>query len=129
MNASSSKALTISGFDAMPAERTPPRQPTPLPLAPVGGKAVELDCDGGRLSSDAGVLLRKDIDDQLGLTRDLATVLTDPRDPCRIAFTLEDLLKQRVYHIVAGDEEANDAHTLRADPLVTLMLDRLPETG
>jgi hypothetical protein len=42
MNASSSKAPTISGFDAMPAERTPPRQPTPLPLAPVGGKAVEL---------------------------------------------------------------------------------------
>ncbi|SRR6266851_3730134 len=86
MNASSSKAHTISGFDAMPADRTTPRQPTPLPLAPVGGKAVELDCDGGRLSSDAGVLLLKDIDDQLGLTRDLATVLKDPRDPRRIAW-------------------------------------------
>jgi hypothetical protein len=47
-------------------------EPTPLPLAPVGGKAVELDFDGGRLSSDAGVVLLKDIDDQLGLTHDLA---------------------------------------------------------
>jgi len=46
MNASSSKAPTISGCDAMPADRTPPRQPTPLPLAPVGGKAVERDCEG-----------------------------------------------------------------------------------
>src|SRR6266851_10096299 len=116
MNASSSKAHTISGFDAMPADRTTPRQPTPLPLAPVGGKAVELDFDGGRLSSDAGVLLLKDIDDQLGFTHDLATVLTDPRDPRRIAFTCEDLLKQGVYHIVAGYEDANDAKTLRDDP-------------
>src|SRR5262247_630681 len=129
MNASSPKAYTSSGFDSMPADRTTPRQPTPLPLALVGGKAVELDFEGGRLSSDAGVLLLKDIDDQLGLTRDLATVLKDPRDPRRIAFTLEDLLKQRVYQIVAGYEDANDANTLRDDPIFKLRLDRWPETG
>jgi Transposase DDE domain group 1 len=129
MNASSPKAYTISGCDSMPADRTSPRQPTPLRLAPVGGKAVELDFDGGRLSSDAGVVLLKDIDDQLGLTRHLATVLKDPRDPRRIAFTLEDLLKQRVYQIVAGYEDANDANTLRDDPIFKLLLDRLPETG
>jgi Transposase DDE domain group 1 len=87
MNASSPKAYTIPGFDSMPADRTSPRQPTPLRLAPVGGKAVERDFDGGRLSSDAGVVLLKDIDDQLGFTRNLATVLKDPRDPRRIAFT------------------------------------------
>ena len=75
MNASSPKAYTIPDFDAMPADTTTPMQPTLLHLAPVGGKAVELDFDGGRLSSDAGVVLLKDIDDQLGLTRDLATVL------------------------------------------------------
>src|SRR3989454_815365 len=129
MNASSPQAYPISSFDAMPADRTTPMQPTPLPLAPVGGKAVELDFDGGRLSSDAGIVLLKDIDDQLGLTRDLATVLNDPRDLRRIAFTLEDLLKQRVYQIVAGYEDANDANTLRDDPIFKLMLDRLPETG
>src|SRR3989454_12728969 len=129
MNASSPQAYPISSFDAMPADRTTPMQPTPLPLAPVGGKAVELDFDGGRLSSDAGIVLLKDIDDQLGLTRDLATVLKDPRDPRRIAFTLEDLLKQRVYQIVAGYEDANDANTLRDDPIFKLMLDRLPASG
>jgi hypothetical protein len=104
-------------------------EPIPLPLAPVGGKAVELDFNGGRLSSDAGVVLLKDIDDQLGLTHDLAMVLKDPRDPRRVAFTVEDLLKQRVYQIVAGYEDANDANTLRDDPIFKLMLDRLPETG
>ena len=86
MNAARPKAYTSSGCDAMPAERTPPRHPTPLRLAPVGGKAVERDCDGGRLSSDAGVVLRTAIDDPLGFTRHLATVRTDPRAPRRIAF-------------------------------------------
>ena len=56
-------------------------------------------------------------------------VLKDPRDPRRVAFPVEDLLKQRVYQIVAGYEDANDANTLRDDPIFNLMLDRLPETG
>src|SRR5256885_14685133 len=94
-----------------------------------GPKAVDLDFDGGRLSSDAGVVLLKDIDDQLGLTRALAAVLSDPRDARRIHFTPEDLLKQRVFYIAAGYEDANDANTLRDDPIFKLMLDRLPGSG
>src|SRR5499427_5491062 len=129
MNASSLKAYTISDVDSMPADTTILMEPTPLPLAPVGGKAVELDFTGGRLSSDAGVVLLKDIDAQLGLTHDLAMALKDPRDPRRVVFTVEDLLKQRVYQIVAGYEDANEANTLRDDPIFKLMLDRLPETG
>ena len=34
-----------------------------------------------------------------------------------------------MFHIAAGYEDANDANTLRADPICKLMLDRLPETG
>ena len=101
----------------------------PLHLAPVGDKAVDLDFDGGRLSSDAGLVLLKDPDEQLGLTRDLAAVLSDPRDPRRVNFTQHDLLKQRVFQIAAGYEDANDANTLRHDPIFKLLLDRLPETG
>jgi Transposase DDE domain group 1 len=41
----------------------------------------------------------------------------------------KDPLKQRVFHIAAGDEDANDANTLRHDPIFKLLLDRLPETG
>jgi len=118
-----------SGFDPMPADMVTQRQQAPLNLAPVGAKTVTLDFDGGRLSSDAGVVLLKDIDAQLGLTRNRAAVLSDPRDPRRINFTLEDLLKQRVFQIAAGYEDANDANTLRADPIFKLLLDRLPETG
>ena len=54
MNAPSLTAPMVSGFDPMQAAMATPLQPAPLPLVPVGGKAVDLDFDGGRLSSDAG---------------------------------------------------------------------------
>ena len=129
MNACNPKAYTIPGGDAMQAELVTQRHPTPLLLAPIGGKTVELDCDGGRLSSDAGLVLLHDPDEQLGLTRDLAAVLRDPRDPRRVDFTLHDLLKQRVLQIAAGYEDANDANTLRHAPIFKVLLDRLPESG
>src|SRR5499426_4266352 len=129
MNARNHKEYTISGFDSMQATLATQRQPPPLLLAPVGDNTVELDFDGGRLSSDAGLILLKDINDQLGLTRALAAVLSDSRDVRRIHFTPEDLLKQRVFQIAAGYEDANDANTLRDDPIFKLLLDRLPETG
>jgi hypothetical protein len=119
----------ISGVAPMPAAVATQLHPAPLHLAPVGVKAVDLDFDGGRLSSDAGIVLLKDIDDQLGLTRALAAVLSDPRDAGRIHFTPEDLLKQRVFQIAAGYEDANDSNMLRDDPIFKLMLDRLPESG
>src|SRR5947207_9563339 len=124
MNASNSQAYTIPDVDSMQAELA-----TPLHLAPVGDKAVDLDFDGGRLSSDAGLVLLKDPEEQHGLTHNLAAVLSDPRDPRRVHFTQCDLLKQRVLQIAAGYEDANDANTLRHDPIFKLLLDRLPETG
>jgi hypothetical protein len=81
------------------------------------------------LSSDAGLVLLKDPDEPLGLTHNLAAVLSDPRDPRRVHFTYHDLLKQRVLQIAAGYEDANDANTLRHDPIFKLLRDRLPETG
>ena len=56
-------------------------------------------------------------------------MLRDPRDPRRIDFTLHDLLKQRVLPIAAGYEDANDANTLRHDPIFKVLLGRLPESG
>ena len=124
MNASHPTAYTITDVDTMPAERA-----TPLPLAPIGDKAVALDFAGGRLSADAGLVLLQEPDEHLGLTRALAAVLSDPRDQRRVHFTRHDLLKQRVFQIAAGYEDANDAHTLRHDPIFKLLLGRLPESG
>ena len=124
MNVASSKAYTIPGVDSMTDAMA-----SPLHLASLEDKAVLVDFDGGRLSSDGGLILLGDPDDQIGLTRDLAAVLRDPRDPRRVTFTLHDLLKQRVLQIAAGYEDANDANTLRHDPIFKLLLGRLPESG
>src|SRR5262245_46317383 len=129
MNAQLFNEPLVSEVDRMPADRATQLQPAPVHLAPVGSKAVELDCDGGRLSSDAGIVVLKDIDDQLGLPHALAAVLADRRAVRRIHFTPADLLKQRVFQIAAGYEDANAATTLRDDPIFKLMLDRLPESG
>ena len=124
MSASSPKAYTIRGVDSMSGDMV-----SPLHLAPVEDKATLVDFDGGRLSSDGGLVLLNDPADQLGFTRDLAAVLRDRRDPRRVHFTLHDLLKQRVWQIAAGSEDANDANTLRQDPIFKLLLGRLPESG
>src|SRR4029450_551369 len=129
MNAQPCNAPMVSGFDPRQADMAIPLPQTLLHLAPVGGKAIDLDFDGGRLSSDAGLVLLKDIDDQRGVTRALAAVLSDPRDARRVKFTLPALLKPRVYQIAAGYEDANDANTLRDDPLFKLPRDPLPERG
>src|SRR4051812_27068460 len=98
MNAQLFNELIVSGVDQMPADVAAQLQPALLHLAPVGAKTVDLDFDGGRLSADAGVVLLKDIDDPLGLTRALAAVLSDPRDARRIHFTPEDSQTTRVLH-------------------------------
>jgi hypothetical protein len=102
---------------------------SPLHLPPLEDKAICIAFDGGRLSSDGGLVLLGDPDEQIGLTRALAAVLREPRDPRRVDFTNHDLLKQRVFQIAAGYEDANDANTLRHDPIFKLLLGRLPESG
>src|SRR5512145_34982 len=98
MNAYDPQAYTILGVDSTQTEMA-----ALLPLAPVRAKAVALDFDGGLLSSDAGLVLRKDPDEQLGLTRALAAVLKDARDPRRVHFPWHDLRKPRVLPIAACD--------------------------
>jgi hypothetical protein len=129
MNAQLSSNDRISGNDQMQAGIIIPAQPPSVQLAAVVGKAVELDFDGGLLSSDAGLVLLKDVDAQLGLSRALADVLKDLRAPRRINFSYQDLLQQRVFQIAAGYEDANDSHALRHDPIFKLLLNRPPQSG
>lgn len=93
----------------------------------VDDKPVLLDFQAGRLSSDAGLLLLKQIDHHLGLTQALASVLPDRRDPTRIRHSMTDLLRQRLFQIAAGYEDQDDSDTLRSDPI--FKLGRAPETG
>ena len=104
---------------------------TQLPLAfPLGTrKPVAVDWQGGELSSDGGWLLLALVDRQLQLTAQMAACLTDLRDPSRISHPLADLLRQRIYQIAQGYPDANDAQSLRADPLLKLAVGRPPSAA
>lgn len=96
-----------------------------LPL--VARKQVTVDWEGGELSSDGGWLLLSLVDQKLRLTERLAKAIEDPRLPERVRHDLQELLQQRIFQIAQGYEDANDAQTLRHDPLLKLAVGQPPE--
>lgn len=80
-------------------------------------------------SSDGGALLVKAVDQRLGLTARLAACLPDAREPGKVVHPLVDLTRQRVFGLVCGYADANDAARLADDPVHKLLLDRDPVNG
>src|SRR5580704_5689880 len=95
-------------------------------LSPVQGKAVVARFDGGRLSSEGGLLALREIEHRLDLADRLANCLVDPRAPERVVHRLAEIIRFRMLMIAAGYEEGNDADALRRVPMFKLALDRLP---
>src|SRR6185437_11686152 len=80
----------------------------------------------GQLTSDAGLLPFRQFDERLHLTETFAAVLDDPRAPDLIEHTKLEMVRSRVYGILAGYEDQNDHDTLRSDPLFKLLAGRSP---
>jgi hypothetical protein len=95
----------------------------------LSGKPVEVDFTGGRLSSNGGLPLLAQLDHRLRLTQRVAACIQDRRLPVRVQHSLLDLVRQRVYQITAGYEDANDATTLRSDPALKVAVGRGPESA
>src|SRR5581483_8319734 len=76
------------------------------------------------LSSDGGLLLLRQVDQHLGLSRAAADAIPDPRDPERIRHSLRDLLAQRLYGLCCGYEDLNDHQALRDDLLMQTAVGR-----
>jgi Transposase DDE domain group 1 len=91
------------------------------------GTPLVVEPAAGQLSSDAGLLPFRQLDERLGLTRDFATVLDDPRDPDLLQHTTLEMVRSRVYGILAGYADQNDHDTLRTDPVFKLLADRSPD--
>jgi hypothetical protein len=103
--------------------------PLPFDLPAVARKKVTLAFDGGRLSSDAGVLLLREAERGLDIARRLAGCITDRRDPAKINHTVVEMLRYRMLAIAAGYEDADDCDALRHDPVFKMAMGRTPETG
>ena len=95
----------------------------------LSAKPVIASFDQPDSSSDGGALLLKACDKQLGLSEALAKCLVDSRQTGKIAHSLHDLLRQRIYSLACGYEDCNDAARLSADPMQRLLLDRDPVQG
>ncbi len=75
-----------------------------------------VDFSGGSLTTDAGLVLVREFDEQLGLTADVVNRVSDPRDARYVTHEIGALVRQRLYQIAAGYEDVNDADRLRHDP-------------
>ena len=93
------------------------------------GIPLVLEPSSGQLSSDAGLLPIRQFDDRTGLTRAFAGALDDPRDPGLTEHKFLEMVRSRVYGILAGYADQNDHDTLRADPVFKLVVDRSPDEG
>src|SRR5271154_68201 len=93
------------------------------------GKKVTAAFDGGRMSSDGRVMLLSLAERRLGVAERLARCIPDRRGRSRIAHTIADMIRARVFAICCGYEDADDLDDLRSDPAFKLACGRLPDTG
>ena len=100
-----------------------------LDLFPVSNKKVELSFSGERISSDGGLLLLREVENQLGILERISFCITDVRDSRYIDHTLKEMITQRVFQIAAGYEDCNDCNDLRSDMVMKACANRLPQTG
>lgn len=99
----------------------------PIVFSSLKRQRIVADFDGGRLTSDAGALLLREVDRRIGLTQALAECIDDPRDPAKIRHDLRPMLTQRIFGIALGYEDLNDHQTLRNDPLMALLAQQRPD--
>ena len=92
----------------------------PFSFPAIRGKKVAAAFDGGRLTSDGGVMLLAMAERRLGVADRLARCFPDRRDPTRILHTRADMIRARIHAIACGYEDADDLDFLRTDPAFKL---------
>ena len=98
-------------------------------LPAVAGKPVDVAFDGGRLTSDGGILLLAAIEQRLKIAERLARCIEDPRAPDRIRHEIAEMIGYRALLIAAGYPDGNDCDARKSDPAFKMAIGRLPESG
>lgn len=93
-----------------------------LEFGRLGHRVLSADFDGGALSSDGGLMLLRRVDERIGLSRAVAPVLGDSRNPDRITHDMRAWVAQRLYALCRGYEDPNGHGALRRDPLMQTAL-------
>ena len=100
-----------------------------LELQPEDRRRVEAAFDAGRVTSDGGLLLVRELTLRSGLLRRFAACFRDNRDPSRVEHSVEELVAQRVLGIICGYEDLNDHDRLRDDAMLALAVGKDDITG
>jgi Transposase DDE domain group 1 len=95
----------------------------------LGSRRVVSDFDGGRITSDAGALLLREVENRRKIIGRFAACFSDHRDPDLIEHTVSDLLGQRIYGLALGYEDLNDHDDLRRDSLLATLVGKEDPTG
>ena len=115
-----------------------PPEPPPIamiatPILPglsrVAGKPLTATFDAGRLSSDGGVIVLREIAARLGLAETITGPLFDKRDPSRVQHSYAEMAAARMIMIAAGYEDCDDIDALKRDPALKIAVGRAPESG
>jgi hypothetical protein len=101
----------------------------PFDFPTVERKKVTAAFDGGRITSDGGVMLLAAAERRIGIAERLAPLIADPRDPTLVTHSVADILRARMLAIACGYEDADDLDHLRSDPGFKLACGRLPDSG
>ncbi len=102
---------------------------TPFLFPAIVHKKVTAAFDGGRLTSDGGVMLLAAAERRVGIADRLAALIADPRNPAFVTHSIADILRARMLAIACGYEDADDLDHLRTDPGFKLACGRLPDSG
>jgi hypothetical protein len=105
------------------------KSPPAFSFAPVERKKVVAAFDGGRITSNGGVMLLGTVERQLGIADALAPLISDPRNPLYVTHSVNDILRARMLAIACGYEDGDDLDLLRTDPAFKLACGRLPDSG
>ena len=99
--------------------------PNQLNLGSIKGRKVIADFSGGRITSDAGIVLMAELDKKLKITTRFSECFQDYRHLSYIDYSIHQLLAQRVYGIILGYEDVNDHDKIRHDPALNIALEKL----
>ncbi len=95
----------------------------------LGRREVTGRFDGGAITSDAGGLLLRELDEKIGLVRQFSDCFRDYRDSELIEHSVLHLVRQRVFGLCLGYEDLNDHDELRHDPLLAVLVGKTDPTG
>jgi len=95
----------------------------------LGRREVVARFDGGPITSDAGGLLLREVEEHTGIIRQMARCFADYRDEDLIEHSVEQLLRQRIFGLALGYEDLNDHDQLRHDPLLATLAGKQDPAG